>query len=338
PRQACRPGDADGQRSSRGEGARDHRRKHPLDVRDRLACEVRREGHGERFADLPDFPYPPRYADDLPGYAGLRAHYLDLGPKDAQQTFLCLHGEPDWSYLYRKMIPTFLQSGGRVIAPDFFGFGRSDKPTSLDDYGFHFHRNFLLRLVERLDLRDVTLVAADWGGVIGLTLPVDPGFRARLTRLIVMNTLLATGGPPIEAFLKWREFVRNSPDLAVGESIRRAEPSLSDAEVAAYDAPYPDASYKAGARAFPSLLMVEPDMEGVEESRAAESFWSNDWSGQSFMAVGAQDPSLGVPAMEALRAKIRGCPEPMIVPEAGHFLQEHGQAVAQAALRAFGDL
>lgn len=292
----------------------------------------------DRFAELPNFPFPPHYVNDLPGYEGLRAHYLDLGPREAHQTFVCLHGEPDWSYLYRTMIPVFLQSGARVVAPDFFGFGRSDKPVHTDDYGFHFHRDFLLRLVERLDLRDVTLVVADWGGVVGLTLPVDHGFRARLTRLIVMNTLLATGGPPSEAFLQWRELVRTTPDLPVGALMQREEPNLSDAEAAAYDAPFPDASYKAGVRAFPSLLMVEPDMEGVEESRAAEVFWSTDWSGRSFMAIGAADPSFGVPAMEALRSTIRGCPEPMIIPDAGHFVQERGEAIAHAALHAFGDL
>lgn len=234
-----------------------------------------------RFADLPDFPFAPHYADDLPGYEVLRAHYLDLGPRDAHQTFLCLHGEPDWSYLYRKMIPVFLRSGARVVAPDFFGFGRSDKPLRVEDYGFHFHRNFLLRLVERLDLGAVTLVVADWGGVIGLTLPLDRSFRSRLTRLIVMNTTLATGGPPNDTFLRWRELVRNTPDLPVGALMQQAEPGLSAAEAAAYDAPFPDASYKAGVRAFPPLLMVSPDMEGAEESRAAEAFWSNDWFGES---------------------------------------------------------
>ncbi len=290
----------------------------------------------DRFAELPGFPYAPNYAADLPGYEGLRSHYIDVGPRKARRTFLCLHGEPDWSYLYRRMIPEFLESGARVVAPDFFGFGRSDKPARVEDYGFHFHRDFLLRLVERLDLRDITLVVGDWGGVIGLTLPVDAGFRARLTRLIVMNTLIATGRPANSAFSRWREFVRNTPDLPVGVLMRREEPSLSDAETVAYDAPFPDVTYKAGVRAFPSLLMVQPGMEGIEESCAAERFWSEEWSGQSFMAIGARDESLGVPAMQALRAKIRGCPEPMILQDAGHFVQERGQAIARAALAAFG--
>jgi haloalkane dehalogenase len=153
-----------------------------------------------------------------------------------------------------------------------------------------------------------------------------------------MNTVLATGHPLNDTVVKWREFVPTTPDLPVGALIRETEPNLSEAEAAAYDAPFPDASYKAGVRAFPSLLMVEPHMEGVQESRAAEAFWSNEWSGQSFMAVGAADQSLGLPTMEGLRVRIRGCPEPMIIPDAGHFVQERGQTIARAALRAFGDL
>lgn len=137
-----------------------------------------------RFADLPDFPYPPGYVSDLPGFEGLRVHYLDVGSQDAERTFLCLHGEPTWSYLYRKMIPVILESGARVVAPDLFGFGRSDKPVDDSTYTFHFHRDTILRLIERLALQNMTLVVQDWGGTLGLTLPVDPGFRSRLDRLL----------------------------------------------------------------------------------------------------------------------------------------------------------
>jgi pimeloyl-ACP methyl ester carboxylesterase len=136
----------------------------------------------DRFADLPDFPYPPCYVSDLAGFEGLRAHYLDLGPRDADRTFLCLHGEPTWSYLYRKMTPVILESGARVVAPDLFGFGRSDKPVDDSAYTFHFHRETILRPVEHLALRNITLVVQDWGGTLGLTLPVDAGFRSRLDR------------------------------------------------------------------------------------------------------------------------------------------------------------
>ena len=291
-----------------------------------------------RFEGLSGYAFPPCYVDDLPGYEGLRAHYLDLGPEDAAHTFLCLHGEPSWSYLYRKMIPVFLEAGGRVVAPDLLGFGRSDKPVRLEDYGFHFHRDFLLRLVERLDLRRVTLVVQDWGGLLGLTLPVDPGFRARLERLIVMNTTLAVGKPAGPGFDAWRRYARDTPDMPVGALFARSDPQITPAETAAYDAPFPDARYKAGVRAFPALVMTDPGMEGVEESLAAAAFWSGEWAGPSFMAIGEADPVLGPPVMEALRRTIRGCPEPMRIAGGGHFVQERGEPIARAALQAFGDL
>src|SRR5581483_11140566 len=156
-----------------------------------------------RFANLPGFDYAPHYVDDLPGYEGLRMHYVDEGPRDAKHVFLCLHGNPSWSYLYRKMIPVFLGAGGRVVAPDFFGFGRSDKPARAPDYSFDFHRGALIALIRRLDLRNLTLVCQDWGGGIGLTLPLE--FPDRFARLLVMNTMFATGEKPMSAgFRAWR--------------------------------------------------------------------------------------------------------------------------------------
>jgi pimeloyl-ACP methyl ester carboxylesterase len=288
-----------------------------------------------RFADLPDFPWTARYAEDMPGFAGLRGAYIDEGPRDANHTFLCLHGEPTWSFLYRKMIPVFLAVGARVVAPDFLGFGRSDKPAEVGDYSFHFHRDYLLRLIERLDLRNITLVCQDWGGLLGLTLPLDRGFAPRLSRLLVMNTALAVGAAPSEGFVAWRAYCRANPDLPVGALMKRSTPMLSEAEVAAYEAPFPDVRYKAGVMAFPELVMTEPDMPGVAESRAAAAFWSQEWSGPTFMVVGAADPVLGPPVMAALRATIRGCPEPMVIAGAGHFVQEWGRPIAEAALKAF---
>ena len=287
----------------------------------------------DRFNDLSDFPFTPHYVDDLTGYEGLRAHYLDVGSCDAERTFLCLHGEPTWSYLYRKMIPVFVGRGARVVAPDLFGFGRSDKPVDDAAYTFSFHREFLLRLVERLDLRNVTLVVQDWGGTLGLTLPVDAGFRARLDRLFVMNTVLPVGAPLGPHFYVWRSLVRATPDPPVGQWMREAAPQLTDQEIAAYDAPFPDVRFKGGVRAFPDLAMVTPEMDGADLARAAVCFWADEWSGPSFMAIGAQDPD--VAAMHDLRRLIRGCPEPAIFPEAGHFIQEWGGTVAQAALDAF---
>jgi pimeloyl-ACP methyl ester carboxylesterase len=289
-----------------------------------------------RFADLPDFDFPVAYIDDLAGYMGLRGAYVDAGPADADRVFLCLHGEPSWSFLYRRMIPVFLESGARVIAPDLLGFGRSDKPVEQSDYSFDFHRDYLIALIERLNLWHITLVVQDWGGLLGLTLPIAPGFDTRIERLIVMNTGLGTGASPGQGFMMWRAYAMSTPDLPIGKLIARGTPHLTEAEIAAYDAPYPDARYKAGAQIFPALVPIEPDMPGAAIGRQAAKFWSEDWQGPSFMAIGAADPVLGVPVMESLRRQIKGCPAPMIIPDGGHFLQEWGEPIARAALAAFG--
>lgn len=290
-----------------------------------------------RFAGLPGFDYAPKYLDDLAAFAGLRMARIDEGPIDADRTFLCIHGQPTWSYLYRHMIPVFAATGARVVAPDLFGFGRSDKPADVGTYNFHFHRNSLLRLIERLDLTRITLVVQDWGGLIGLTLPVADGMASRFERLIVMNTTLATGKPPSEGFLAWRAYAGDRPDLDVGALIQRSAPHLTEAEVAAYDAPFPDATFKAGVRAFPPLVMTDPGMPGIDESLAAQTFWANDWNGPSFMAWGAADPVFGLDVMKEMQSVIRGCPAPLIIPDGGHFVQEWGEPIARAALAEFGE-
>ncbi len=295
----------------------------------------------ERFAHLPDWPYAPHYVEDLPGYQGLRMHYVDEGPAAGAPTFLCLHGEPSWAYLYRKMIPVFLAAGARVVAPDFFGFGRSDKPADDTTYTYDFHRAALVAFVERLDLTDVCLVVQDWGGILGLTLPLHA--PARYTRLLVMNTGLPAGEDAPQGFAAWRAFNRSQPDLDVAGLMQRATPVLNDAEAAAYAAPFPDTTYKGGVRRFPELVMLKeegadltPDaVEGVEASLAARRFWSEQWTGESFMAIGMQDPVLGPAAMHGLRKMIRNCPDPMEVADAGHFVQEWGGPIAEAALAHF---
>lgn len=288
------------------------------------------------FEGLPDYKFDPNYVDDLPGYEGLRVHYIDEGPKSAEKVFLCLHGQPSWSYLYRKMIPVFLQAGARVVAPDWLGFGRSDKPVADEVYTYSFHRKMLLAFIERLNLTDITLVCQDWGGILGLSVPMD--MPDRFERLIVMNTALPVGKSPSEGFEAWKAFAATQQDMDVGGMMQRATPGLSEAEAAAYNAPFPDVTYKAGVRRYPELVMVSPDMEGVETSRRAADWWANDWNGQSFMAIGMADPVLGGPVMENLRKTIRNCPEPMRIEGAGHFVQEWGEPVARAALKAFGDL
>ncbi len=292
----------------------------------------------ECFANIPDFDFPVGYVDDLQGYEGLRIAYVEVGAKDADRTFLCLHGEPSWSFLYRRMIPVFLESGARVIAPDLLGFGRSDKPAEQSDYSFHFHRDYLLALVERLDLKNITLVVQDWGGLLGLTLPVDEKFRARFSRLIVMNTGLGLGRGMTEGFKAWKNYALSTPDLPIAELIARGTPHLTPEEIAAYDAPFPDASYKAGAQVFPALVPVEADMEGVDVSKQAAAYWSKDFTGDSFMAIGEADPVLGKEAMLGLHKFITGCPEPMMIADGGHFVQEWGEPIARAALKHFGDL
>lgn len=286
-----------------------------------------------RFRDLPRYAFVPHYVDNLPGYEGLRVHYLDEGPPGAAETFLCLHGQPAWSYLYRKMIPVFTGTGHRVIAPDLLGFGRSDKPTDECVYSFHFHRNMLCALIERLDLRRITLVCQDWGGILGLTIP--PAMPDRFERLLVMNTALPVGEPLGAGFERWRAYNRSRPDLDIAALMLRSQPGLTAAEAAAYGAPFPDACYKAGVRRFPELVMTAPDMEGIEETIRACHFWSEEWTGQTFMAVGMRDPVFGPPVMAELRTMIRNCPPPLEVPDGGHFVQEKGREIAIAALTAF---
>ena len=289
----------------------------------------------ERFAALPGFPFAPHYLEGLPGFEGLRVHYLDEGTLGARHVFLCLHGEPTWSYLYRKMLPVFTSAGHRVVAPDFIGFGRSDKLEDDDAYSFDLHRRLLLAFVERLDLRGITLVVQDWGGLLGLTLPME--MPDRFDRLLLMNTALATGDVPLgPGFLAWRDYAAKNPDLACGKLLRRSCPHLSEAEAAAYDAPFPDVRYKAGVRRFPQLVPDRPDAPGAEISRRARDFWRDEWRGQSFLALGAQDPLLGPPVMQALRKLIRGAPAPWVHAHAGHFVPEWGDEVARAALQAFG--
>ncbi|MCG8422951.1 MAG: haloalkane dehalogenase [Proteobacteria bacterium] len=286
----------------------------------------------DRFDDLPGYTFEPHYADQL--VDGLRLHYLDEGPADAEHTFFCLHGEPTWSYLYRKMIPIFTAAGHRVVAPDFFGFGRSDKPIDDAVYTFDFHRDTLLRLLERLALHNITLVCQDWGGTLGLTLPMD--MPERFGRLIVMNTVLTTGQLAVsEGFLDWQNFVASKPDFDIGNLMARAVPGISEKERAAYMAPFPDSRYRAGVRRFPAIMPMKPEDNGADISRRAAEWFSSQWDGRAFMAIGLDDPVLGKSVMEKLYAHIRGCPPPLELVGVGHFVQESGQQVAKAALAAF---
>ncbi len=282
-----------------------------------------------RFEALPGYPFEPHYDAELPGFEGLRLHYLDEASDNAKVA-LCLHGQPTWSYLYRRMIPGLTQAGYRVIAPDFFGFGKSDKPADDADYTFAFHRSTILTLIETLDLERITLVCQDWGGLIGLTIPM--AMPERFEAALIMNTTLGTGDQPLsQGFIDWRAWSNKNPDMAIGKLMARSCPHLSPAEVAAYDAPFPSVDYKAGVRRFPNLVPDHPNADGAALSREARDWWADRWRGKTAMVVGAADPVLGPPVMSALAKSIHGCPAPVLLPEAGHFVQEWGADVLSAA-------
>jgi tRNA(adenine34) deaminase len=221
------------------------------------------------------------------------------------------------------------------VAPDLIGFGRSDKPKKDSAHSFAWHRQVLLELVERLDLRNAVLVVQDWGGILGLTLPMAlPG---RFTGLLAMNTLLATGDAPLsQGFLDWRQMCAEKPLFGVGRLLGRGNPHLSEAECRAYDAPFPDAGHRAALRVFPRLVPGQPDAPGAALSREARDFWQHAWTGRSLLFAGARDPVLGVPVMEQLCQTVRGAPPLEVLPQAGHFVPEQGEEVARRAVEYFG--
>ena len=297
-----------------------------------------------QFDTLPGYPWQPHYVSDMPSLAGLRMHYLDEGPHsegpdsnrtDAPITYLCLHGNPAWSYLYRKMIPVFLAAGSRVVAPDLIGFGKSDKPKKDATHTFTWHRQTLLELVERLDLQNTVLVVQDWGGLLGLTLPFTAAERYK--GLLVMNTMLATGEVPLSpGFLTWRDMCAKKPDFDIARLFARGNPQMSPEECSAYMAPFPDAGHRAATRIFPAMVPEFADSDGAAVSRQAREFWARQWNGTSLMAIGTLDPVLGVPIMLHLKSMIRNCPEPLLLDQAGHFVQEHGESIARTAVALFG--
>ena len=224
----------------------------------------------ERFEALPDFSFAPHYVEIDDGEGGrLRVHYVDEGPRDGH-TVLLLHGEPSWCFLYRHIIPQLVDGGCRVIAPDLVGFGKSDKPTEKSDYTYNRHVNWMqAAIIDHLDISDATFFGQDWGGLIGLRLVAENA--SRFARVVISNTGLPTGDHPLtEAFMAWQHYSKTSPDFEIGRLINAAtvRELLAD-EISAYDAPFPDDSYKAGARIFPSLVPTAPDDPTASANRAA---------------------------------------------------------------------
>jgi haloalkane dehalogenase len=271
----------------------------------------------ERFAQLPDYPFAPRYLDV--GDA-LRMHYLDEGPRDAPAVLL-LHGEPTWSFLYRKMIPVLVKAGLRAIAPDLIGFGRSDKPVDPAAYTYAAHVAWTRALIEALDLREVTLFGQDWGSLIGLRLAAEN--EPRFSRIVIANGSLPTGDrSPPPAFRIWRAFARYSPVFPIGRIVASGcVTALPKAVRAAYDAPFPTAQHKAGARRFPALVPVDRDDPAVPANRAAWEVLGR-WRKPFLTLFGKNDPILGR-ADRSLQRHVPGAEgQPHQRFWGGHFVQE----------------
>ena len=270
-----------------------------------------------RFRDLPDYPFAPTWTELS---NGLRMHHVDEGPPEADPV-LMLHGEPSWSYLYRHMVPVFADAGLRAVAPDLVGFGKSDKPTSTGDYSYQSHVDWITQWLLDLDLRRITLVCQDWGSLIGLRLAMEQ--PDRFDRIVVANGFLpiADRRTPL-AFHAWRAFAKYTPVLPIGRIVDTGSSrKLSGAERAAYDAPFPDRSFKAGARAFPALVPTSPDDPAIPANREA---WRRlgAWDKPFLTLFGDSDPILGK-ADKPLQEHVPGAAgQPHDRVRGGHFVQE----------------
>ncbi len=296
-----------------------------LDLLDMIGSMESYRTPDERFDGLPGYDFAPRYLEQ----DGLRMHYLHEGSGDP---VLLLHGEPTWAYLYRKLIPQ-LASVARVVAPDYFGFGRSDKPTRIEEYSYDFHYASIERLTEELDLREATVVVQDWGGPIGLRLAVEHPDRA--ARLVILNTGIGAGRAPSPEWLRFRDFIRRvGSEVIPGQLVRiSAVAELAEDVVAAYNAPFPTPESKAGVLAFPELVPTElehPSAAKMLEVRSALERWDKP----ALVLFSDSDPIFTPEAAERLAARIPGAGPAEIVAGAGHFLQEEkGEEIAERIVR-----
>lgn len=278
----------------------------------------------ERFAHLPGYDFEPHYVT-VPrgdGSGDLRMHYVDTGPRDAKETVLLLHGEPSWSYLYRTMIPVLVAAGHRCLAPDLVGFGRSDKPAARDDYTYQRHVDWTWALLEAVAPTGMTLVCQDWGGLIGLRIAAE--HPEHFARVVAANTFLPTGDrPPGEAFLAWQKFSQETPTFPVGAIVNGGcTTDLPPEVVAAYDAPFPDDSFTAGARQFPLLVPTSPDDPAAAPNRRAWEVWE-EWRKPFLTAFSDSDP-ITAGGDRVLQERIPGARDQKhtTIVGGGHFLQE----------------
>jgi haloalkane dehalogenase len=281
----------------------------------------------ERFRDLPGFAYEPHYVE----VEGLRLHHVDEG---TGATVLCFHGEPTWSYLYRRMLEPLVASGHRVVCPDYAGFGRSDKPTDQGWYTYDRHVETVTRHLEQLDLEDVTVVVQDWGGPIGLRWAVENADR--VARLVILNTGLFTGRVS-KGFMAWRAFAERTPDLPIGTIVQGATTTdLPPEVVAAYEAPFPDQASKAGAQRFPLIVPLSADEPGAAEMVAVKEALGR-WDKPALVAFSDADPVFPYPiAGEQFTRLIPTAGEQVRIEGAAHFLQEdRGPEIAEAMIAAF---
>lgn len=285
----------------------------------------------ERFEGLPGYDFEPHYAE-VGG--GLRVHYLDEGPAQGPIVLL-MHGEPSWSFLYRHMIPVLTEAGLRCIAPDLVGFGRSDKPAERTDYTYAGHVEWMRELLlDRVGIERATLVGQDWGGLVGLRLVAE--HPDRFDRVVVANTGLPTGdGKPTDAFLQWQKFSQEAEEFPVGAIISMGcRSQLTPEVVAGYDAPFPDDSYKAGARQFPILVPTRPDDPAAPANRAAWEVFDR-WEKPFLTAFSDSDPiTAGGEAPFQRRIPGASAQEHATITGAGHFLQEdEGPQLARVVAR-----
>jgi haloalkane dehalogenase len=284
----------------------------------------------DRFAGLADWPFAPHYSEivDADG-TKLRLHYADEGPRQAAPALL-MHGEPSWAYLYRKIIPPLAANGHRVLAPDLIGFGRSDKPAARTDYTYERHVAWMSAWLTQLDLKNITLFCQDWGGLIGLRLVA--AFPERFAAVIVGNTGLPVGTGWTEGFKNWLEFSQNVPQMPIGGILTGGcARDLSEAERAAYDAPFPDESYKEGARQFPVLVPITPEHASVAENKAA---WEKlERFDKPFVTAFSDGDAVTRGGEKIFQERVPGAKgQPHVILRGGHFLQEDSPAEIAALI------